>query len=1135
MGNRVVRGVVSVIITLGILVPMIAVPSGIAQAALPTISVGDRVAVTEYGDGVAVRSSYSTSSGLIRYMYAGYEGEVISGPVYNEGFRWWHIHWVTGHYGWTADAYPGGVIYLQPLPGNGIYPSVTNSGLSYRVCVYIDAGNLAVRTSPSAGATLITRKSVGSRGWTTADGPYVSTSEQMVWWYIEWDDGAEGWSADSRSDYEAGVYLFKEGSEPLPSCSVNTPSVPSGTTNGIVNTSYVYSTGGSSCAAGHSVQYRFDWGDGTFSSWSSSIIASKSWSSAGTYQVRAQARCSVNTGVVSSWSPILSVSISQTCSVNTPSVPSGTTNGIVNTSYVYSTGGSSCAAGHSVQYRFDWGDGTYSSWSSSTSASKSWSSAGTYQVKAQARCSVNTGVVSSWSSARTVSITAPCSVNTPSVPSGTTNGIVNTNYVYATGGSSCAAGHSVQYRFDWGDGTYSSWSSSTSASKSWSSADTYQVRAQARCSVNTGVVSSWSSVLSVTISTTSEPSVLKFLTLPFSDANINVQQGWHYTWDPYRDTHRGVDYIKGTIDSSVTWQPFDVVATADGWAMWSEQPGNTGVYGQFVLIRHDEKDDLGSDYFTLYAHLGNVAAGIPYQDRHNIDYDYNDTSRWTFVKRGQVIGRAGNTGATNTGIHLHFEVLRGGYYLGKTDAYDLYKTREFYPGGTNYAGCGLNYLWTTDPPSLPPALSDDAYWLAKAIMSEASIGTLDEQVAVGWTVLNRLDNRYGDSIEYIVKRWYAYNQEPTEDIQALATEILERKVSDPTNGGTHFFSPRGMPWEGDENSYIERLGRHFNEFDTGGGVHQVPLDGKDTKVYFPSWAKPETGTVIMEDSTKYLTAEPIPNKLEWRNLVGVRTWYFMFYRPHELQITTGIGSPGELRVYDSEGRVTGLVNGTPVVEILGSVYFEDTVVIFCPNDNYRYTVVGTLEGLYGLTVACVTGEGNINFVATDIPTSCNTTHQYEINWDSLAQDEGGVTVYVDSDGDGVFERSINSDSELTGDELIPQSLRCFIATAAYGTTMEEEVQILREFRDRYLLINPIGRALTDIYYRVSPPIAKFIAEHPSLKPIVRTALVPAVAVSTVVVNTSPTEKAAIASLLLLVSAVVVILVTRRRRTGMGSV
>jgi hypothetical protein len=105
---------------------------------------------------------------------------------------------------------------------------------------------------------------------------------------------------------------------------------------------------------------------------------------------------------------------------------------------------------------------------------------------------------------------------------------------------------------------------------------------------------------------------------------------------------------------------------------------------------------------------------------------------------------------------------------------------------------------------------------------------------------------------------------------------------------------------------------------------------------------------------------------------------------------------------------------------------------------------------------------------------------------------------------------------------------CFIATAAYGTPMAKEVQTLRDFRDQYLLINSLGQALVAFYYKVSPPIAEFITDHPSLKPIVRAGLVPVVAISTVAVNTTGAEKIAILGLLVVVSVAVAIWVTRRR-------
>jgi hypothetical protein len=108
---------------------------------------------------------------------------------------------------------------------------------------------------------------------------------------------------------------------------------------------------------------------------------------------------------------------------------------------------------------------------------------------------------------------------------------------------------------------------------------------------------------------------------------------------------------------------------------------------------------------------------------------------------------------------------------------------------------------------------------------------------------------------------------------------------------------------------------------------------------------------------------------------------------------------------------------------------------------------------------------------------------------------------------------------------------CCTATAAYGTPMAQEIGILRQFRDEYLLTNPVGKTLADIYYNVSSPIAEFITEHPGLKPVVRAGLAPAVAMSAVAVNTSPAEKAAIAGLLVLFSVALAIWLVRRRDKG----
>lgn len=69
---------------------------------------------------------------------------------------------------------------------------------------------------------------------------------------------------------------------------------------------------------------------------------------------------------------------------------------------------------------------------------------------------------------------------------------------------------------------------------------------------------------------------------------------------------------------------------------------------------------------------------------------------------------------------------------------------------------------------------------------------------------------------------------------------------------------------------------------------------------------------------------------------------------------------------------------------------------------------------------------------------------------------------------------------------------CFIATAAYGTPMAAEIDVLRDVRDVYLLESGAGTAFVDAYYQFSPPFAAYIAEHPVLAAGVRAVLTPLV-------------------------------------------
>lgn len=204
----------------------------------------------------------------------------------------------------------------------------------------------------------------------------------------------------------------------------------------------------------------------------------------------------------------------------------------------------------------------------------------------------------------------------------------------------------------------------------------------------------------------------------------------------------------------------------------------------------------------------------------------------------------------------------------------------------------------------------------------------------------------------------------------------------------------------------------------------------------------ETGITLYYDAglTKFEPSSPIvrlkPEELkelwELRDIIDLLN-----------KIVGIIGSPCELRIYDSDGHVTGLVNGEIKEEIPGSAYANGTILILSPNETYRYELVGIDEGTYKLLIISVEDVDATTFTATEIPTSSNAIHQYTIDWSALSRGEEGVNVQIDSNSDGTFEKTFTSDSELTGEEFMqhfPPSetshmwiIGASVATIAIGT------------------------------------------------------------------------------------------------------
>lgn len=175
-----------------------------------------------------------------------------------------------------------------------------------------------------------------------------------------------------------------------------------------------------------------------------------------------------------------------------------------------------------------------------------------------------------------------------------------------------------------------------------------------------------------------------------------------------------------------------------------------------------------------------------------------------------------------------------------------------------------------------------------------------------------------------------------------------------------------------------------------------------------------------------------------------------------------------------------------VALIIGTIGCEPVV-------RYNLTVSSTEGGKVISpgegTFSCY-GRRGVNLIAASNP------GYHFVNWTgnvSTIADANStattITMYGDCSIVANFEESVDGG--------------CFIATAAYGTPMADEIQILREFRDEYLLTNSLGQGLVDVYYTVSPPIAQFITDHSSLKPIMRAGLIPIVAMCSIILDIDP--------------------------------
>jgi YVTN family beta-propeller protein len=314
----------------------------------------------------------------------------------------------------------------------------------------------------------------------------------------------------------------------------NIPSIPSGLDSGYIDYSYAFSTT-TTDPDGDSISYQFDWGDDSLSPWSSFVPSANSvqmehhWSSEGTYNIKARAKDKY--GLESDWSAEHSIIISTVPNLppDTPNILSGPSSGLADSTYTFSAN-TTDPDGDSISYLIDWGDSTYSGWSTYVPSGRTfawnhtYTTEGTYYIKAKAKDVDD--AESEWSDGYQIIISSIINnpPDTPTTPLCPSNGYKDSTYTFHAI-TTDPNWDSVSYQFDWGDGNYSEWSDYTqdahliSMDYAYSSVGTFSVKAKAKDVY--GAESGWSSGHEIGISSIEYPSrVIK--TVPAGDGPTGI-------------------------------------------------------------------------------------------------------------------------------------------------------------------------------------------------------------------------------------------------------------------------------------------------------------------------------------------------------------------------------------------------------------------------------------------------------------------------------------------------------------------------------------------------------------------------------------------------------------------------------------
>jgi hypothetical protein len=229
-------------------------------------------------------------------------------------------------------------------------------------------------------------------------------------------------------------------------------------------------------------------------------------------------------------------------------------------------------------------------------------------------------------------------------------------------------------------------------------------------------------------------------------------------------------------------------------------------------------------------------------------------------------------------------------------------------------------------------------------------------------------------------------------------------------------------------------------------------------------------------------------------------------RPPDATITTGVPNSGASRILltsqdgqmfrlrvDARPEPDYIAPGMPGGMVVGDAASSGVALSFvAPGDD---GFIGTVKGYEVRYLVGDTSITDANFTSANQAmfdgqiVTAGAQQQLTIK-NLLPETEYTVAVRAFDDCHNTSPIAVTTFT--TAPRKIGEVDACFIATAAYGSVLANDVEMLRHFRDTLLKHSVLGELAVETYYTFSPPVAGVVGESDLLRAAARDLLTPVV-------------------------------------------